>query len=258
MALARTDLLVEFKADTSGTLDVTSTAFTPPNNSLLVFVSGGLMNADPGTATTITTTGLTWTNVNRAKLADGAGYFAYLDQWIVQIGTAALMTVRIQNAASITDSENNIQCFAYTGYDTSTPTSGTTTTTTLGSSGAGTIGNLSVAPASGDVTVASRRLEPTAATDSGASPAAGWTEIYDNSGSGTGYGNVETEQRTGSTSAAVAWTEINVGAVGVRTSIAAAFNIKAAAAGGAANRIFFPSQHSAMGVGGMLGGNRVN
>lgn len=231
MALSRADHLVEFKNDTTGTLDVTCTSFTPQSNSLLVFVVGGLMNADPGTAMTLTTTGLTWSNVQRVRLSDGVGYFTFIEQWVVQIGTAAAMTVQVQNAASITDSQINIQAFSYTGHDTSTPTSGVTTTTTLGSSGAGTIGNLSVAPATDDVTVATRRLEPTAATDSGATAAAGWTEIYDNSGSGAGYGNMETQQRTGSTSAAVAWTEINVGAVGVRTSIAAAFNIKAAAAG---------------------------
>lgn len=256
-----TSHLNEFKTDNALSLAVTSSAFTPQSNSILLINSGGLMTTgDPGANTTIADSlgTLTWVPINRFSLTDGVAYFNFYAQFYALIGTAASMTVTISNAALCADAEIDIQAFSCTGHDTSTPIGGIVTTTTLGSTGAGTIGSLSAAPTVDDLTIASRRLEPSGSTDSGATAASGWVELSETSGSASGYGNLEVEYRQSSTSDVIAWGEINVGGVTVRTNLAAAFVIKAAAAGGAVNRIRFPSQQSAMGVGGMLGGNRLN
>lgn len=124
----------------------------------------------------------------------------------------------------------SIQVVSYTGYDTSTPIGATITDVVAGDAGL-TI-TLSASPASDSDVIAGRYRLDNGTANSGATPDATFTEIYDIA-TGSGYGDMETMARTGSTSTSVIWTDTSDNA-SASTWLRHSFGmeVKAAAAGG--------------------------
>ena len=96
----------------------------------------------------------------------------------------------------------NIQVVAFTGYDTVNPVGATASGSSLGMAAASI--TLSAAPATNSVVVATKGTVDNNNTNSLATPGTGWTEIFDQATS-YGYGDMETQTRTGSTSTNVSW-----------------------------------------------------
>lgn len=218
-ALSRTDLKNEFYTIGVGNaVAATTTSFTPPNNSLLVVVTN-LLNDDDGdnmwTNNQVTGGGLTWTQRAHAQ-GTNAGFPEYnsgLEIWTAPVTTGSSMTVTAANSNGVSGSAFSdgarigIQIMAFTGYDSADPIGVATSSNNIGN----TTGNMTL-PSTTDLTstVLAARSFVAATTDStSASPGTGWTEVYDYA-TANGYGELQTQVRVSSTSAAVYWTDINV------------------------------------------------
>jgi hypothetical protein len=247
MALALTTRLnTKLLDSTSGTVSVTTPSpFTPSDSSLLVVVVGLLGLHSPGgdvpatASSTLSGGSLTWTKRVSGNTGDIDTFYGGLHEiWTAPVTTGASMTLTWANSGDQIGASDAtrvaLQVFDLTGYDTSTPTGGTASDTTLGTSGSGPL-TLSGAPASDSVVIASRYINQNGTTNITATAGSGWSEIYDHdavSGS-EGYACLETQQRTGSTSTSVSWVEINANAQAVfGEAIGLALEIKAAAVGG--------------------------
>jgi len=250
MSLSRSSH-INSKVSTTGTGNAVTASFTPQDNSLLVAICNPMAHASGGNIaaanSTVSGGSLTWTK--RLSIDSGALGFSYshcLEIWTAPVTTGASMTVTHANTLDCNGADGRktaFHIFSYTGYDTGTPTGATVTGSSL-SDPTGAL-TLSAAPASDSMVVASRSFQPDAASDVTASPGSGWTEIYDNASGATGYSCLETQERTGSTSTSVAWTDINVEDTAVFGTLGAAIEIKAAAGGGDPE-------------GGLIGGKLIN
>jgi hypothetical protein len=192
-------------------ISVTSAAFTPTSNSLLIAMIA-LENGGAGDLTTGTSTvsggGWTWTRRGRVADNDGAPpYTAILELWTAPVTTGASMSLTVANTATNdTDPAHvAIQVVDVTGYNVTIPIGATASGINLGAA-AGTI-TLSAAPDAASVVVACRQYQLLDSSNSTATPGSGWTEIYDEFAS-FGYGGLQSQSRTGSTSTSVDWADL--------------------------------------------------
>lgn len=230
--LSRTDH-INSKVSTTGTGNAVSASFTPPDNSLLVAVINPMCHSSAGNVATANSSvsggSLTWTK--RVSIDSGALGFSYshcLEIWTAPVTTGGSMTVTHANTLDCDGADGRktaFQIFSYTGYDTGTPTGALITGSAL-SDPTGAL-TLSGAPSTSSVVIASRSFQPDAASDVTATPGDGWTEIYDNASGAVGFSCLETQERTGSTSDSVAWTDINDQNTAVFSTLGAALEILA-------------------------------
>lgn len=208
-----TSRLRQFIIEDSGVnISVTYDAFTPSANSLLVVVFGGCNldgRIDLG-GLTLSGGGLTWTKQLQTGTFGGDGYAQTCEVWTAPVG-ASPPSVALQIAGSIASGEDpcrlHVNAFDVTGYNTASPI-GTTKIVNGDGSETGTYTlTLDAAPASDSIVIAFRFSTPNTATTTEATPGTGWTELYD-FGTGTGgYGDLQTQSRTGSTSTSVTWND---------------------------------------------------
>jgi hypothetical protein len=228
MALSRTDYSTTTAYDRgASTAAVNTASFTPPNNSLLVIVAGLIADNDAAvrpTSLTITDDlGAHLTYTVRVTTGNPAqwGYGARI--WTAPVTTGASMQIQIGSGAAQANAIY-IRRFAYTGYDTVTPTGATATGTDANGTGAASI-TLSGTPASTSevIGVLSGVVVSGSAT---VTEGSGWTEVDESLDTGWGYFEVQT--RTGSTSTTVAWAEVG-NAANPLEAMLAALEIRAAA-----------------------------
>lgn len=180
---------------------LTSSSFTPSDNSLLVVVCTGLL-ANGGAANfSITDSGShTWTAI---------GYQKYTNVWssafgvfYTQISTGASMTVTVDFHATTTDANagHYFDVIQFTGHDTTTPMKNAYQTGgTAGRSGSFS-GTLSAAPASSSYVVTATANDSDGASASNLTPGSGWTQITEVD---LTFLQALSQYRTGSTSTAV-------------------------------------------------------
>jgi hypothetical protein len=221
VALSRTS-----RADTgANAATVTTAAFTPNNNSLLVAFLFCVDFADgmDGLSPTVSGGSLTWTERVSIKwsASDGGNNGYYIGIWTAPVSSGSSM--QITGGVTGVD-EVLLQVVDFTGYDTGSPTGVTASNKDDGSGpGAGLpfSGTLSGAPASNSYVVAASGSDsPSQYT----TPGSGFTEIYKNTTSTSDIYD-EVEERTGSTSTAVEWasaTNFIFGMGGVALEIKAA------------------------------------
>lgn len=119
MALTLTSRYTGFE-DTSGTDTLTSSSFTPNNNSLLVvaYAQQENVNTDPGTTTTISGGGLTYT-LQQYNYLFGGNHNMVSMIWTAPVSTGSSMTVAV--ATGLADWGAAMAIMDFTGYDTGTP-----------------------------------------------------------------------------------------------------------------------------------------
>lgn len=232
MALSRTDLLSQ--TFTPGTGSATSSAFTPPSSSLLVVAHEAANNntGDVRNNLTISGGGLTWTQrESRSSDEGGVGdYTTGLTIWTAPVATGASMTLTI-DAGSLDLNHAALAVSAYTGYDTASPV-GATAGGALHAYAAPPVAvalTLTAAPPSTSEVFAAV-VANVFGSSGGVTPGSGWTEVYE-LGPINGWGELETQIRTGSTSTSVAWVDVNSSSGSFYGWAAAAIEVKAAAGG---------------------------
>ena len=230
MALARTNQIAEISTNGFGTGAFTTSAFTPPNNSLLVVCGVGMVNGTPSAdpSGSFTMTGGGWTYTSRVSTGTNIGLDEFdvgIVIWTAPVTTGASMTLQI-DAGATNMNFFAIAAVAYTGYDTSSPVGGT------GSHIAGD-GN----PGSGDG-AQSFTLSATPATTSevfagliidhegiGTTPGSDFTEIYELQVGGSG--GLQAQIRTNSASTTVGWVDVHTGTGSTYKNAGAAIEIEA-------------------------------
>ena len=230
MALSRTDVGIYKDSSTPhGTSSFSTSAFTPPDNSLLVIsvaLMGLAITGDLGTPT-IDGGGLTYTPISGATVTLSPTYAVKMVAFTAPVTTGASMTITV-------DDDNNQNIFGYevevtawTGYDTSTPITGVVSSTTTDIADGAESRTLAATPATDDVTLVFCICDADGAT---ANPtlAAGWTKIHD-SGSAGGGGTMWNARRESSTSTTVSVTDIYTGTGSLYKAGLYAFIVKAAA-----------------------------
>lgn len=212
MTLARTDVGTETVTDLSGVINFDSSAFTTEDDSI-VTVSVGVVNGEGGgdvrTGMVLSGGGLTWTK--RAGPNGGSlgspDYKSAHEIWTAPVTTGASMTLNYAHAGNV-GSDRALCIFQITSH-----------TSDSGSLGVGAIASgahdqgdgavsitLSAAPASSSEVVASRWYSMDSAAATLATPATGWTEIYDVVDNN--YGALQSQIRGGSTSTSVDWDDV--------------------------------------------------
>ena len=229
---------------TDGSISATVPSFTPQANSIVVIAVHCLQFGDAvtdviGHANSGLTGGLTWTKrigVDSGPM--GTNFSMCAEFWTAEVGgspsaIAPVWTNSVNSRSSNDAARVAFQVFSQTGYDTGSPIGATASDATLGTSGTGAM-TLSGAPASSSYVYAARGIAQDGTTDITATPGSGWTEVYDVAtvtGS-EGYSCLETQERTGSTSTSVVWTEINANAQAVfGQALGVAIEIKMASSG---------------------------
>lgn len=228
MALTRTDRLFEQSSASFGTGAYTSTAFTPSNNSLLVVRIGVQTNAgsaEPSASITVSGGGWTYTSqINNGSATFWARGFAV---FTAPVGTGASMQLSI-DCDTVDVYQYWVHVVDYTDYDTSTPVGGKVSKVPTVTNGAESI-TLDATPASTSEVLA--WLQADSSDGTGVTVGTGWTEIQESTNVGDGIQQVQI--RTGSTSTTVGWDDVYTGpGTVIEIGMAAALEIKAAAAGG--------------------------
>lgn len=151
--------------------------------------------------------GLTWTK--RAFVSHnnvGFSWGACVVIFTAPVTTGASMTVTASCTGGGASLHCNLHVFDATGYDTSTPVDTITASNTAFANGAMSM-SLSSAPPSTGLVIAARAVVPAGTDLNPATPGASYTELYDTN-SEAGYGGLQSEYRTGSTSTTVDWVTV--------------------------------------------------
>lgn len=212
MALVRTDLLGQISGASGnfGTGVFTTTAFTPPSNSLLVVCVGAVENGGTTsllTDLTLASAGLTFTS----RVEQGASVTSFstgVRVWTAPVTSGVSMTLDI-DCGPRSIGMYGVSVCAYTGYDTTTPTGATGATfQDSGFAGPPTPASLtlSAAPDTSSEVLGVAGMDKSTA---GATPGAAFTEIHDVSNSD--WGGLESEVRASSTSTTVDWVDLRPG-----------------------------------------------
>jgi hypothetical protein len=228
-SLVQTNLKTQMIKENTSVISVTSSAFTPSNNSFLVASVVVVNHHTPGTIT-VSGGGLTWTRLHTFTSPNAPSDYRFVQEvWTAQVTTGASMTLTVAGTGTSDSSDHcriNLQVLGFTGHDVANPIGATASGSNLGAA-AGTI-TLSAAPATNSIVLATRGTADNGTVNSTATPGAGWTEAFDQATSG-GYGDLETMTRTGSTSTAVTWDNLAVpSGASLWESAAFALEIKAA------------------------------
>lgn len=215
--LTRTNILQRRGTGASG-------SFTPPNDSLLVAVVGACEssgNTDPSGSIGISGGGLVWTP--RLTIGSSVPFSRGVRIFTAPVGVAASMTVT-PNLGARPVFQLDVHLFAYEHADIAAPTGVSASSNVIaGGAGPQTL-TLSGAPSVASEVLAVMHTNPTASS-SPITPTSPWVEQYDNGG---GNIQMQTQTRANSTSTSVSWS--GVGATFNPANIAAAIEIKRAAA----------------------------
>lgn len=210
MALSRTQQDTEADQTASGGPPTgVSTAFTPPNNSLLVVIAALQgNNSTPGTMS-ISGGGLTWTARAGPSTPGTLGdYYGRTACWTAPVGTGASMQVTVTTSENAVGDAGNVllDIEAFEGYDTDAPIGATASSTTTDEDGL-TL-TLSGAPSTNSIVIAWRARGDQGGVASTATPGPGWTEVSDQQSVSAGYTDLQVMVRTGSASTSVTWDDV--------------------------------------------------
>lgn len=220
LLLTRSDVLDDnTKIDSAGAISYTTGSFTPPANSLLV-LSLWMLNGpgdDVQGGNTVTGGSLTWTRrtLGGGQTSPAPSYTGVGETWTAPVGASpSSMTITItptNNAVVGTDNSHLIfDLDAYTDYKVSSPI-GATASGALSTDGdAATSLTLSANPLATSY-VHAGRAAGSDGNDGPATVGSGFTETYDALHSDAGYGALQTQVRTGSTSTNVPWVATSTG-----------------------------------------------
>lgn len=205
----------------NGPMFARSGSFTVPDNVLLVvstFISYGTGGSDGTTGSSMVGDGLTPTFTKRLtnSASIGGPYYAIHDVFTAPITTGGSMTCTWTNASKNWNAtaHNTFFCMvvqAVTNYDSGSPIGGSVNGIALGVAAA-TI-TLSSTPATTSIVIASFGFADDFGGPTAASPGTGWTEDYDLDAT-LGWGGIQVQHRTGSTSTSVSWADTAVTASG--------------------------------------------
>lgn len=222
----RVSLLSANSAQGHGTGPFTTASFTPASNSLLVVLVGASYagtSYNPGNIT-VSGGGLTWTR--QLAVSNSAANESALQVWSAEVGTGAPMTLTLDQGS---DSVYLFMAQArnYTNYNPSSKFGASVVNNAL-SEPAGAM-TLSAAPAASSEVIAARIHNASFGTFTSATPGAGWAELYDQYPFATVTG-LASQARSNSTSASVAWTDVNDAHIGAEQLLGLAIEVKASAA----------------------------
>jgi hypothetical protein len=171
---------------TSSTAALTTPAFVPPNNCLLVAVAANRRTGGAHTGVTFTNSGaaLTWT-IRKTATGDNATIFGQLDIATARIsGSHASMTVSVDQTTS--NAGVMLHVFAVTGAHPTSPIRATAVLNNLAGDDTGTI-QLAPIPEWLSLAIQARILATsTTGLVTTQIPGAGWNELSDTSVSGSG------------------------------------------------------------------------
>jgi hypothetical protein len=222
--------------DTTGVLSHDSSpSFTPADGAFMVAICGivnGANGADVRSGMTMSGGGLTWERQVGPLGGTVSNYFSALEIWTAPVVTGISTTLTYAHAGNVGDDKSAalIHILEVTS-DTDTVGLGTPNI----ASGSHDQGDAAVnitlgsAPASSSQVIAARYYSSNGG-DGSATPEAAWTEIYD-AQAGSGYGSLQCQRRTGSTSTDVDWDDVMDTGTTAWNSCAAAIEIKEIAAG---------------------------
>lgn len=230
MALVRTDLLGQISGASGnfGTGVFTTSAFTPPSNSLLVVCVAAVENGGTTsllTDLTVASTGLTFTN-RVEQAASVTSFSTGVRIWTAPITSGVSMTLDV-DCGTRSIGMYGVSVCAYTGYDTTTPTGATGSafqdTGITGPPNPASL-TLNTAPATTSEVLGAAGMDKSAA---GATPGSTFTEIHDVDNSD--WGGLESEVRANSTSTTVDWVDLRAGGGALFNFAIVGLEVKAAA-----------------------------
>jgi len=197
---------------------ITSSSFTPSNNSLLVVAFSTTRASSGAIAPTISdTAGLAWTS--RALAGAANQWDVYTRIWTAPVTTGVSMTVTCANT-----SDNNVMMSVvdFTGYDTGSPVGATGAAAAQASRSGAYALNLSGTTAADSIVIGSGTVDGPNTTTAGT----GWTALYD----GTPNYVEATHQYKAGAMATADWNAMNTS----YSWAAVAIEVKADAGGGPA------------------------
>lgn len=206
-----------------------------------------------GASATRSVTGVTWAGVSMTpvasssvEVADGTARHGVAQFRLVAPATGAQHLITTMSGAC-TPIVHGLQSFSG-GHQTAPVGTAATNTGT----GNGLTATVTVSSAADEIVTGCCNL---ANSNTTADLTSADTQAWDNENKGSFDNTMNGEYKAGDTSTVLTWNKANT----VKPWAATAVPVKPAGeAPATANRILFPAQTSAMGVGGMLGGNRVN
>lgn len=202
-----------------------SSTFTPSNNSLLV----AILMAEASTAAISTDAwsgaggGLTWTR--RRHTSNGGAFSCALEFFTAPVTTGASMTVTLSHAATGGDFWGCLQVVEYTGHNVSSPIGAVAVGAHDLLQGAVAI-SLDTGPSTTSTVIAARGFAVDGGGSTTATPGIEWSEIYDTSIAAAM--GLQCQDRSGSTSNAVNWDDVDTSGDTSHFSAAAAIEIVAA------------------------------
>ena len=224
--------LVDESATNFGTGSWETGSIEPSANSLLVIVvccvvvGAGI----PGELDTPTGGSLTYTRRHQKSFNNGISIGATYEMWTAPVETPpASLTLTFQESTGKSIFTWNAQVFDFTGYDTTTPIGTTGSDDALEDAGSF---NLDATPAASSIVVASRYTIPADGSGQTATPATGWTEIYDQQPASSGS-SLQTQYRGSSTSQSVDWDDTYQTTPTTNCNVGIAAEIQVAGAAGA-------------------------
>jgi hypothetical protein len=228
-------------ASGTGTGTFSTGSFTTVNNSLVVFrFMYYVYNFVPGTSSSLTGGGLTWTRITQDKALDASSVNQIAETWVAQVTTGASISLTWSNTGSntVNDSDGVWSVSYFTGHNTSTPTGASISGLASATSGTESL-TLSGAPASSSIVIG---YAEGAGSGTPFTPGSGLSSV---STVNPEPGVVENiSSRGSSTSTAVSWTYSGLGAN--EDSYYAALEIIAAATSGPTpsdcSMVFQPSE----------------
>lgn len=210
-AIASTLLLTdEYLGSTSANpgINETTTSFTTSDDTLLVAMIGASNQTNALTGNlTVSGGSLTWTR----RVTIGADYISTYynttEIWTAPVTTGASITLDIDSsvaAGSAFGAHLQYTIWEVENYDST----GATATGTFDASGSHSI-TLSASPATTSLVFAARSMIATVGNGTSATPGGGWTELMDVNHTNTGLLSLQAQERDGSTSTTVNWSEIS-------------------------------------------------
>jgi hypothetical protein len=233
MALALTARAAGTSAEGHGTGSFTTTSFTPTADSLLVVAVYPDCAASGqnilGSLTINDSVGLTWGSplVSVQDNSTSGTTSAAMAIWTAEVGSSPTsMTVTFDDGAI------DVFCYSYsivdlTGYDTGTPVGATGSQFEFVQAAADAWSwSLSGAPATTSIVFAAVGVSLNSGSAMAVTEGAGWSEIHDVVSSVPNL-NIQSQQRSSSTSTTVAWVDTDAGASETTwTRIGAAVEVK--------------------------------
>jgi hypothetical protein len=212
------ETILEYDDGGGQAMSITTASFTPADDSLLV-MSCFFFKSDTGLiANTFSVSGggLTWTKrVGRGETVAATYGQAAQEIWTAPVTTGASMTVTVSSSGINDDvSDMIVHMLEVTGYDSASPIGATLSESFTGTGSYNA--TLTATPTSTSVVIGSRS-GIVGGANSSAVEGSGWTEAYDSSSVTAGYGELQTQYRTGLTVTTVPWADVDTTDNGFQT-----------------------------------------